>query len=249
MDLISSALCLIKAMAYNIYSLAVLKNVAISIENVPIVTPLNRILDNSARKEYDPIIKMLFESAPETMSRKIPEANVQQAFVFDTVRKFASQIKYPKILCVGSYHDTASEGLKKAGYRIKEIDPAINYDLNKFSHKFFTKKNSYDIIFSTSVIEHVENDELFIIQIAVLLRPGGFAVLTCDFNDTYVKGKPLPQSDFRFYTRRDFIERLLPLIPNCSLVDEPKWECLNPDFTYDGCDYSFATLVFRKDLL
>jgi len=207
---------------------------------------LNRILDNSAREQYEPVIKKMFELLPDMMARKIPDANVQQAFVLDTVKRFASQIVSPKILCVGSYEDTACAGLKKEGYKIKEIDAAINYDLNKFFNKWLTRKGSFDIIFSTSVLEHVENDELFMTQVSELLAPGGVAILTCDYNDQYKQGDRIPQTDFRFYTQIDFKNRLLPLLKDCELVDSPQWDCPNPDFTYDGCHYSFATLVFRK---
>jgi len=208
---------------------------------------LNRILDNTARVQYESVISELFELVPDMMSRKIPEANVQQAFVFDTVQNFATQFKSPKILCVGSYEDTAAASLKKLGYKLKEIDPVINYDLNKFFHKLFTRKGSYDIIFSTSVIEHVKDDELFIRQIAELLVPDGSAILTCDYNDQYKPGDPIPSEDFRLYTQKDLKERLLPLLKDCSLVDEPQWDCPNPDFTYAGCHYTFATFVFRKN--
>ncbi|MDX1976155.1 MAG: methyltransferase domain-containing protein [Pseudanabaenaceae cyanobacterium bins.68] len=207
----------------------------------------NRILDDSARKQYQPIIVFLFAVVPEIMSQKIAEANVQQAFVLDTVLKFSRQLCLPKILCVGSYEDTAAAGIKKLGYLIEEIDPVINYDLNVFFYKPSTIKNSYDIIFSTSVIEHVENDELFITQIVSLLAPGGTAILTCDYNDQYKVGDPIPDVDFRFYTQKDFKERFLPLLKDCFWVDEPQWDCPNPDFTYAGTyRYTFATLVFQK---
>jgi SAM-dependent methyltransferase len=197
--------------------------------------------------QYEPVVKLLFELVPSMMSRKIPGANVQQAFVFDTVRYFAIQFKSPKILCVGSYEDTAAAGLKKIGYKLKEIDPVINCDLNRFFHKMFTRKGSYDIIFSTSVLEHVENDERFMAQIAGLLAPGGIAILTCDYNDRYKPGDRIPAEDFRLYTQKDFKKRLLPLLENCSLVDEPQWDCLDPDFTYNGCHYTFATIVIRRN--
>ncbi len=211
------------------------------------VTSFNRILDNAARVQYEPVIKKLFELVPEMMSRKIPEANIQQAFILDTVQKFASQFVSPKILCVGSYEDTAASSLKKLGYRIQEIDPKLNYDLGTFYHKPFTVKSSYDIVFSTSVLEHVENDELFMLQIAELLAPGGISVLTCDYNDQYKPGDMIPQEDFRFYSQKDLTQRILPLLKNCSLVDAPQWDCPNPDFTYAGCHYTFATFVFQKD--
>ncbi len=207
----------------------------------------NRILDDEARAEYKSTIEQMFIYVPLMMNRKISEANVQQAFVLDTVYKYATACTSPKILCVGSYEDTAATCLKMLGFKLTEIDPSQNYDLEGYYNLSSTEKESFDIIFSTSVIEHVERDDDFIIQIADLLAPGGIAILTCDFNDTYTVGDKLPQTDIRFYTKSDFFERLLPLIPNCFLVDEPNWDCQSPDFIYDGCSYTFATMVFRKE--
>ncbi|OQW92753.1 MAG: hypothetical protein BWK78_00705 [Thiotrichaceae bacterium IS1] len=210
-------------------------------------TSFNRILDNAARKLYQPVIGRLFEVAPEMMARKIAEANVQQAFVLDTVQKFAARYSSPKILCVGSFEDTAAVAVKQFGYSVEEIDPAINCDLNTFFHKPTTLKGGYDIIFSTSVLEHVENDELFMTQMASLLAPGGTAILTCDYNDQCQPGDLIPQEDFRLYTQQDFKERFLPLLKGCFLVDTPQWECTEPDFVYQGkYRYTFATVVFHK---
>lgn len=218
----------------------------------PVIIPdgisLNRILDDAARAQYKPAIEKLFTLLPELMARKIPEANVQQAFVFDTVHKFAAKFAAPKILCVGSYEDTAAAGLKQIGYQMAEIDPVLNYDLEEYFNRPSTMKGSYDIIFSTSVLEHVQDDELFMTQIVELLAPGGIAVLTCDYNDQYKPGDPIPDVDFRFYTQKDFRQRILPLLKGCSLVDEPQWDCPNPDFIYAGYyRYTFATLVFQKE--
>jgi SAM-dependent methyltransferase len=211
------------------------------------VTCFNRILDEAARRQYQPAIAKLFKLVPVMMARKIPEANIQQAFVLDTVQKFGSILASPNILCVGCYEDTAAESLEILGYRITGIDPALNFDLNIFCQKPGTKKNSFNIIFSTSVIEHVEGDELFIRQITDLLAPGGVAILTCDYNDQYKHGDSIPKEDFRLYTQKDLLERLLPNANDCSLVDTPQWDCPNPDFVYAGCRYTFATFVFRKN--
>jgi len=215
--------------------------------SIPDVTSFNRILDNDARHMYKPVIDALYDLLPGMMSRKIPEANIQQAFVLDTVQKYLPNHESPKILCVGSYDDTAAAALKKHGCLIDEVDPVLNYDLNTFMDKPSTIKYSYDVVFSTSVIEHVEDDELFIKQIYDLLAPGGTAILTCDYKDQYKPGDPLPPEDFRLYTQKDFKERLLPLIKDGSLVDTPRWDCTDPDFAYAGCRYTFATLVFRKN--
>jgi hypothetical protein len=215
---------------------------------IPSVDAFNRILDNDARAKYQPAIDQLFKLAPDLMVRKIPEANVQQAFVMDTVQKFASRFESPKILCVGSFEDTAAVSLKKMGYKIEEIDPVLDRSLAEFFHQPSTARGGYDIIFSTSVLEHVQNDELFMTQIAQLLAPGGVGILTCDYNDQYKPGDPLPREDFRFYTQKDLKQRIVPLLQDCSLIDEPQWDCPDPDFTYQNYyRYTFASLVFERN--
>ncbi len=214
---------------------------------IPQGTTLNTILDNTARALYQPAIDKLNELVPVTMAKKIPEANVQQAFVLDTVMRFISNYQHPKLLCVGSYEDTASMALNKMGYHVEEIDPMLNYYLQEFYTKPSTVKNSYDIIFSTSVIEHDPDDESFISCIEGLLAPGGIAVITCDYKDGWKPGDPKPEVDARFYTQQDLRHRLLPLLRNCSLLDEPHWDCEEPDFNYlNKYQYTFATLVVKK---
>jgi SAM-dependent methyltransferase len=212
------------------------------------VKRFNRILDNQARSQYKSAIESLRKLAPEVLFSKIPAANVQQAFIFDCVRRFTSRIASPRILCVGSYDDSACIALKKIGYVIEEIDPAVNgLDLNTFFHLPSTRKRSYDVVFSTSVIEHVQDDETFASQIAELLAPGGVAVLTCDYNDLFKPGDPIISGNYRFYTQKDLMERLIPSLRNCALIDVPHWECTHPDFMFVGFNYTFATIVFRKN--
>ncbi|MEO5889550.1 MAG: hypothetical protein ABIQ31_04815 [Ferruginibacter sp.] len=210
--------------------------------------PLNRILDNKARTLYAPAIKKLFDLVPKTMAKKIAEANVQQAFVFDTVCRFLPEYDQPKVLCVGSYEDTASMSLIRMGLAVEEIDPMINYYLQEYVTKPTTQLNSYQIILSTSVIEHDPDDESFVKCINDLLAPGGVAIITCDYKDGWKTGDPKPGVDARFYTQVDLKERLLRHMPQCSLVDEPAWECPNPDFHYIGkYVYTFATFVVKKN--
>lgn len=216
---------------------------------IPAGASLNRILNNEARELYKLAIDKLVELVPKTMARKISEANVQQAFVFDTVCRYLPQYQNPKLLCVGSYEDTASMSLIKLGYTVEEIDPIINYSLQEYFTKPTTVKNSYDIIFSTSVIEHDPDDESFIRCVADLLAPRGLAIITCDYKDGWKKGEPKPEIDERFYTQNELRNRLLPLMKNCHLVDEPQWDCPNPNFNYLGkYQYTFATFIVKKDL-
>lgn len=214
---------------------------------IPEGAPFNRILDNQARQLYMPAVELLTKLLPKTMSQKISEANVQQAFVFDTVYRHLSHYRNPKLLCVGCYQDTASMSLIKMGCSVEEIDPMINYSLQEYVTKPSTVKGSYDIIFSTSVIEHDLDDESFIKCIADLLAPDGMAVITCDYKDGWKPGEPKPQCNARFYTQKDLRDRLLPLMGNCRLIDEPQWDCPAPDFNYLGrYQYTFATIVVKK---
>lgn len=210
------------------------------------VAGFNRILDRSATRAYQPTIDYLFRHMPEVMSRKIPEANVQQAFVLDTVVRLLAGNDGAPILCVGSYEDTAAGCLIRAGYAVEEVDPLLNYDLATYLTKPTCKHGSFAVVFATSVIEHVADDGQFLRDIEDLLAIGGVCVLTCDFNDSYHPGDQIPRADQRFYTQRDIRERLMPLVSRCELVDTPQWDCPEPDFFYDGCRYTFASLVFRR---
>ncbi len=206
----------------------------------------NRILDGEARRKLAPLVERLFALAPETMKRKIPEANVQQAFVLDVVEHLASGFEAPEILAVGCREDTAYEALSVLGYNVIGIDPALNMDLEGFYRSRPGVRGRFRILFATSVLEHVRHDGLFLLRASELLAPGGFAVFTVDFKEGFRPGDPLPREDYRLYTREDILEELLPLVPEMELVDEPKWECPNPDFHYAGVDYTFASLVLRK---
>ena len=207
---------------------------------------LNRILDDSAREKYKITLEFIKEIAPEIIAKKIPEANIQQAFVFDTAFNL-SQKQSTKILSVGAFEDTAAIALKKLGFQIEFIDPVINYDLSTFMTKPSVKGQSYDVIISTSVIEHVKDDEKFIKDIAYLLKVGGRGILTCDFNNEYKEGDDIPDEDYRFYTKKDLNERLLANIPNCKIVGNPVWDCNCYDFLYlKKYRYTFASFVFTK---
>ncbi len=208
----------------------------------------NIILDNTARKIYQPVIDQMWQIVPAILKKKIPEANVQQAFVLDTAIKFARNYPHPKILAVGSYEDSAVAVLKKLGYDVTEADPVLNYDLHTYLTKPHARETAYDIVVSTSVIEHVPNDEEFCRDISDLMKEGGIAIITCDYNDQYKKGDKIPSVDHRWYTQKDIKERLLKVVPDCTLYDAPQWDCPHPDFVLvNKYTYTFASIVFKKN--
>lgn len=207
----------------------------------------NRLLTDKDRESLKHVIDKMFIVCPEMMSRKIARANVQQAFMLDVIKDELKNDVFKSVLCVGSFEDTAFECLLRYGLSAVGIDPDINYDLHSFRLK--TEPATFDIIFSTSVIEHVKDDEEFMEDICLLLKNGGLGIITCDFNNNYKAGDLLPYSDLRFYTEEDLRTRLTNIIRKhgCKLVDVPDWTG-ELDFSHDGCNYSFATFVFRKDV-
>ncbi len=208
---------------------------------------LNRILDDSARRLYRRTVSQLITWLPDLMAKKISRANVQQAFGLDTVVRLAGPPGGDaKLLCVGSFEDTTCWGLKRLGYCVEEIDPVLNYDLGEFITRPTTKAASYEVIFSISVIEHVEDDERFMKEIASLLKPDGHIVLTGGYQDSYRPGDHKPAVDWRLYTRADLRSRLLACVPECVPVDEPTWNDAKPDFRWEERDYTFASLVLQK---
>jgi len=207
----------------------------------------NTVLDDKAREHYLPATKTLWALAPDMMKRKIAEANVQQSFVLAAVLHLSHDLPRTKILCVGCFEDTAYEALRRMGYPVQGCDPNVDgRDLDAYVHSNPDALGTYDIVFSTSVIEHVEDDGKFVSKLSRLLRPGGYAVLTCDYLNNWKPGDPLPSSDFRFYTAEDLLIRLPSHMASCQLVDDPDWKEHQPDFELGDCRYGFATLVAER---
>lgn len=201
----------------------------------------NIVLDDTSREGYKDVIAEMKLALPEMMSRKIDRANVQQAWMLDTIRKVA-QIE-DILLSVGSYEDTAYEMLRKDGYSVIGIDPVLNYDVGQYSK---LAKQKFDVVFSTSVIEHVEDDEQFIIDMASLMKPSAHGFFTCDFNNQY-PSVPKPVVDQRLYTIDDLTIRVPTILEQCGceIVGLTHYigQC---DFEYEGCKYAFATVCFKK---
>jgi SAM-dependent methyltransferase len=201
----------------------------------------NIILDDTSREVYKDVIAEMKTALPEMMSRKINRANVQQAWMLNTIRKVA-QIE-DVLLSVGSYEDTAYEMLRKDGYSVIGIDPVLNYDVGEYAK---LSKEKFDVVFSTSVIEHVADDEQFITDMASLLKHNGYGFFTCDFNNDYPRAcKPLV--DERLYTINDLTIRIpnLLLRVGCEIVGSVDYSG-TIDFEYEGCMYAFATVCFKK---
>lgn len=204
----------------------------------------NKILTNTERKELQPLIDDMYKTCTEMMSRKIEGANVQQAFVVQTILDLIKR-KTNKILCVGSYEDTSFAYLNlKYDYQIDGIDPSLNISLENFVK---TTNRQYDISYACSVIEHVQNDEYFLKCMIDTIKDGGYGILTCDFNNSASR---VPTTCFRAYTTYDLDERLRKVLEdnNCKYIDKPDWNKQPYQFEWEGIRYDFATMVFKKGI-
>ncbi len=209
--------------------------------------PINRILTDTDRELYSTTIAEMYKYVPEMSGNKIASALVQQAFVAKNVYELRGKNKYPRILSAGSYQDTAAELLRFQGLAVYDVDPVINCDLHTYVTRIHPFSKLFNMVISTSVLEHTTNDEEFIADICDLLMPGGIAILTCDFKDDWHAGEPVPYTSNRFYTKHDLLVRLREVIKGhgCDLIDEPNYDDKDT-FVWDGINYSFATYVFKK---
>ncbi len=215
-------------------------------EPIPSVSRFNRILDASAHELYAPTLEYLYRCAPELMAKKIPAANIQQAFVLDTVLRHVRTRERSPLLCVGSFEDTAAAAIAANGYELDELDPVLNYDLATYMTRPSCRRDEYAGVFATSVIEHVANDEDFVMYMEELLAVGGLGVLTCDFRDNAGSEDRIPSADLRLYSAEDLHKRLIPKLERSELIDTPEWGSAHPWFVHDGCRYTFAAMVFRR---
>ena len=206
---------------------------------------MNKLLNQKEHANYVAALKLMEEHSPEMLSRKIKEATIQQAFTLQTALDLTP--KGGLVLSAGSWEDTATESLKKLGYDVIDVDPAINSDLKTYFDNNSDKHGKIDSVVSTSVIEHVERDEEFIDCICKLLKSGGYGIVTMDYNNGYLNGGvSKPNEDVRLYTEFDLRIRLNNILEDneCELL-EADYNGEN-DFCYAGHWYTFATFVFKK---
>jgi len=207
----------------------------------------NKILDDRSRTAYSDAINDLAQHVPDMLARKIERANIQQGFALDTAQRFLAECPNARILAAGSFEDTAVASLCELGFQIDEIDPNVNgMTLLDFYRAPGARLGSYDLCLSVSVLEHVADDEQFVRIISEFLRPGGLAVLTVDFKESWRPGQIKPIVDHRLYTTHDLRDRLINAMGECALVDPPIWSEGVEDFEYEGSEYGFAGFVFRK---
>jgi len=202
----------------------------------------NRLLSCANQDEFSKEFVLIRKYSPDMVRRKIPASLIQTAAMLHYVLAFGSPQQ--KILSAGFFEDVVFDTLTKMDWSVVGVDPAVNVTLKQY--KEMNPDERFDLIFSTSVIEHVPDDTDFLIDIIEMLSPGGIGLLTCDFKDDYRIGDKLPTTSLRFYTP-ETLTKFIHILKSkgCTLLGTPNWE--GPlDFQWEGIDYTFAGFAFIK---
>jgi SAM-dependent methyltransferase len=204
----------------------------------------NRVLMPADREALRPAVAELTRLCPDIMSRKIPEAVFQNAFLYEQVKRFASLAD--DIILIGGFEDPIGPALRALGFQVTITDPALD---GKSAHDVWLEAihsgRRYDIVVSCSVIEHVADDGQFVQQLYQLLKPGGVALLTTDFNADWRPHMRPAAPDSRLYTP-ERLQMLAKKLPAESLLSPPTWAPTEAYFDFHGVRYSFCSLAFRK---
>jgi SAM-dependent methyltransferase len=204
----------------------------------------NRVLTATDRETLAGSIAELAHLSPDITPRKIPEAVFQNAFVFEQAKRMASH--RDDIVAIGAYEDPIGPALARLGYKVRLTDPNLDGQTSRevWLESLATGRK-YDVVLSCSVMEHVPEDEEFILQLYDILKPGGVAILTTDFKAGWKKGDPKPSPDERLYSIEKLLE-LHSLLPAGGSSRNPAWTAENPTFEYEGVSYGFCSFCFHK---
>lgn len=146
------------------------------------------------------------------------------------------------------------------------IDPEFNgLGLGEHARAGYTNKldGKADFVSCISVLEHIENEQEFLVELAALLAPGGVLFLTVDYDPS---GAEKDEFQFHWMRKRIYNPRTLYGIgssesddPEPSVVTklecrglkvfgEVKLSALSSPETIPGLGYTFASLCMQKPL-
>jgi len=151
-----------------------------------------------------------------------------------------------RVLLPGGYEDPMAEALSAMRARVTVLDPALNgLTLAEWSSDI-GHQEEVDIVIAASVLEHVKDDAEFLRDIVTMLRPGGYAFLTCDFKEGWKRGDPLAPTQERMYTRESLMALTDTIDSEVEWCGERDWQARGDYFPYAGLWFSFASIAFKK---
>lgn len=112
-------------------------------------------------------LKIVIRFIPGTPKKILDVGCASGWFIFRISKKF------PKAQCYGI--DIYDKGIKYA----KKVYPKIKFKVAD-AHKIPYKKNTFDLVICTEVLEHLDDPQIAILEIKRVLKKGGFAVIELD---------------------------------------------------------------------
>lgn len=104
---------------------------------------------------------------------------------------------------------------------------------------------SFDCVYSISVLEHIPDDEKAISECIRVLRPNGLLTFTFDYCHEPVA---VNVEQLRLYTKEDVQSRIIPLLERegMKLLEEPSFDSTERNVYWAGTIYNFAILSAIK---
>lgn len=209
---------------------------------------INKVYTDADRKLWEPTDELIrTQLAPSMYGRKIHRSTVQSAallaqFIYEVSGQYKHDVR---VFGAGSYEDIVIASIKAMNYNVVDADPMIN-GLTVEQYHAQHPTDTFDYVVSTSVLEHVPNDENFVRICAKMLKEGGTCLMSMDFKEDWDGGRT-PATSLRFYREADLEVRLRAIVESegCELVGECDWSD-SDTFAYDGFIYGFAGFVFKK---
>lgn len=137
---------------------------------------------------------------------------------------------------------------QEATIQQKELVPSVSNRL------FWAKEDAtalsfadetFDIVYSISVIEHIQEDLQAVTEAIRVLKPNGYLIFTCDFSNTQ---KPLIQDQLRLYSREYLENTLFPAIAKYRTfpIDNYDFTKNEENVWWNGSNYNFAIVSVKK---
>lgn len=206
----------------------------------------NRVITTSDQRALESTVTEMTRLCRESGADLNAEFILQEAFLFEQIKRMIRRTD--KVLVI---HDPASASplsaaLTGLGYQIELSEFPIGHSgATAPWKKRVSAGPQYDFVVANSVLDRVANDELFLSQLIRILKSGGMALLTANYDDGSGEATTKSVVSNKRYDAKQLHE-LLALFPQAEVLDVPSWELLDRNVDSGIVDTRSCSLAFRK---